>query len=340
MKNYLLFFLFDYLQKKYYIDKQLLYYFNFENEINKELLTKHYFINHYSYEVLTISIIVTWSFVLLLISFLRTSFSDPGYLPDPVKYECSLLIPKTANEKKNNLILQLRKSFTNGPLNECELQHYKSKISCVCGFYPARSNNISLIQNNSFSSSSNDSVQVSLVAKDKFSQNNENTNPIILCSTCLRLKIERCHHCKQCNKCVQKMDHHCPWLANCVGAYNYKYFLLTIIYGFITSSIVLVTFWEYIYKIMLIEDISLFFCIYNSFIYICNLILWMFDFYLIWNNWINVMNNLTTIEKADFIRFSEQSKYKTNFYSKYDKGKIQNIKEIFGLNVIVWFIPF
>jgi hypothetical protein len=29
------------------------------------------------------------------------------------------------------------------------------------------------------------------------------------------------------------MDHHCPWLSNCIGFYNRKFFFLSIIYGWL-----------------------------------------------------------------------------------------------------------
>lgn len=64
---------------------------------------------------------------------------------------------------------------------------------------------------------------------------------IRMCARCLRTKPDRCHHCSQCNKCVLKMDHHCPWVANCIGFRNYKYFLNMLFYASLSAIIIVVT---------------------------------------------------------------------------------------------------
>lgn len=46
------------------------------------------------------------------------------------------------------------------------------------------------------------------------------------CDTCKQLRPERAHHCGVCRVCVLRMDHHCPWIGNCIGWGNHKFFLL------------------------------------------------------------------------------------------------------------------
>lgn len=50
------------------------------------------------------------------------------------------------------------------------------------------------------------------------------------CTKCSVWKPDRCHHCSTCNRCILRMDHHCPWFATCVGFYNHKFFAQFLMY--------------------------------------------------------------------------------------------------------------
>eukprot|EP00042_Codosiga_hollandica_P026413 m.124760 g.124760 ORF g.124760 m.124760 type:complete len:205 (-) comp52187_c0_seq2:274-888(-) len=51
-----------------------------------------------------------------------------------------------------------------------------------------------------------------------------------ICEKCNAPKPIRTHHCSTCRKCVLDMDHHCPFIASCVGRNNYRHFFLFVVY--------------------------------------------------------------------------------------------------------------
>eukprot|EP00042_Codosiga_hollandica_P032324 m.205378 g.205378 ORF g.205378 m.205378 type:complete len:217 (-) comp53876_c0_seq48:2247-2897(-) len=60
-------------------------------------------------------------------------------------------------------------------------------------------------------------------------------DPYRFCKKCCLVKPERAHHCSTCQKCVLKLDHHCPWLNCCIGHFNHRYFVLFMLYTIIGS---------------------------------------------------------------------------------------------------------
>jgi len=69
------------------------------------------------------------------------------------------------------------------------------------------------------------------------------------CGTCNLWRPPRSKHCRDCDNCVLEFDHHCPWVSNCIGERNHKYFV-----WFLVSTCALVCFTVFWSGFVLIRD--------------------------------------------------------------------------------------
>ena len=148
-------------------------------------------------------------------------------------------------------------------------------------------------------------------------------------------KPDRAHHCRQCEQCVLKMDHHCNWIANCVGFFNYKYFLCMLIYSVLCIGIIIGSFWETVIVVLNDERNSavtcLFIVLYYSILVMKFIVLIMFTSFHFWL----IKKNYSTIE------YCEKKKRHANLFSTspYHRGVFKNFQQTLGTNYLFWFIP-
>jgi len=72
----------------------------------------------------------------------------------------------------------------------------------------------------------------------------EEFDPVLLCPDCEVIRTDKSRHCSVCNRCVERFDHHCPWINNCVGTNNHGIFATFLVFMetllIMTFSVVLI----------------------------------------------------------------------------------------------------
>lgn len=162
------------------------------------------------------------------------------------------------------------------------------------------------------------------------------------CELCEGYKPPRSHHCRKCDRCVMKMDHHCPWINTCCGHFNHGYFVYFLFFaplGCLHSTYILgLTLYYAIY-------VDYFFAFDDSLIVILSLVEFLCTFFAaglaigvviaVGSLWViqikSIMKNETGVET--WIKEKSQLRIQENnnadhFIYPYDLGRMQNLREI------------
>ncbi|KAM0934850.1 putative protein S-acyltransferase [Dioscorea sansibarensis] len=149
------------------------------------------------------------------------------------------------------------------------------------------------------------------------------------CDTCMLYRPPRCSHCSICNNCVERFDHHCPWVGQCIGRRNYRFFFMFV---FSTTLLCIYVFgfcWVYIKRIMDAEQTNIWRAMLKT---PASIALIIYTFVSVWFvgglsvfHLYLISGNQTTYENFRY-RYDRRD-------NPYNRGLVANFKEVFFTSI-------
>lgn len=166
------------------------------------------------------------------------------------------------------------------------------------------------------------------------------------CKHCRKYKPDRCHHCRMCRICILKMDHHCPWLYNCVGFYNSKFFFLLLLYSVLSCHLVMWTLPETVSRLVNngTPFTRTFLVLFGETLaVVLGILLTLFFTFHIFL----IFMGMTTIEYSEKVDWKNVDggnclclpAQSGDCASPYYLGPFGNVKAVLGDNILLWLLP-
>ncbi|TFK27940.1 zf-DHHC-domain-containing protein [Coprinopsis marcescibilis] len=170
------------------------------------------------------------------------------------------------------------------------------------------------------------------------------------CGRCDKSRPERAHHCKVCNRCVLKYDHHCPVRINqCVGLHNERHFVLFLAYLSVATFCVGALGYNQLIDSFISYDGRWTYHVPEvmyGMIYILSVVLCFAVTVMgLWHLW-GISNAETSVESHDHEQYRQRAKARREaFVNSYDLGRKKNLSLFFnigenGYPLYTLFIPF
>lgn len=149
------------------------------------------------------------------------------------------------------------------------------------------------------------------------------------------MKPDRTHHCSQCHRCVLKMDHHCDWVGNCIGFYNYKYFLNTLFFASSSCLIIVFSSRRVASVALNVDSVPTSEAVFIVIAYVLACVLALvITLFFCFHLWLTT-NQYTTIEYRE-------KRSSTDLFRKrspYDLGTYRNLQTVLGESPLTWCLP-